>query len=195
MPSNHLIFCCLLLLLPSIFPSIRVFSNESALGIKWPKYQSFSFIISGHSNGGFSLSISPSSEHSRLASFRVERFDLLAVQGTLEFAFSGMFYAFFADSSLTFHLLLSCSIRTLTLSVLFFSERYPRFDTPGSSVRSAVWTPGLCRPRAVKAATCLQAQLCVCVPFLSQRNGWITQQVSIRCLKKMSAWSLFHRVK
>ena len=182
MPSNSLILCRPLLLPPSV-PASGSFPMSQL------------FIISGHSNGGFSLSISPSSEHSRLASFRVERFDLLAVQGTLEFAFSGMFYAFFADSSLTFHLLLSCSIRTLTLSVLFFSERYPRFDTPGSSVRSAVWTPGLCRPRAVKAATCLQAQLCVCVPFLSQRNGWITQQVSIRCLKKMSAWSLFHRVK
>ena len=72
MPSNHLILCCLLLLLPSIFPSIRVFSNESALSIRWPKYWSFSF------------SISPSNEYSGLISFRIDWFDPLAVQGTLK---------------------------------------------------------------------------------------------------------------
>ena len=69
MPSNHLILCHLLLL-PSIFPSIRVFSNESALCIKWPKYWSFSFHIS------------PSNEHSGLISFRMDWLDLLVVQGT-----------------------------------------------------------------------------------------------------------------
>ena len=72
MPSNHLIFCHPLLLLPSIFPSIRVFSNESALRIKWPKYWSFSF------------SINPSNEHLGLISFRMDWLDLLAVQGTLK---------------------------------------------------------------------------------------------------------------
>ena len=72
MPSNHLILCCPLLLLPSIFPSNRVFSHESALCIKWPKFWSFSF------------SISPSSEYSGLISFRIDWFDLLAVQGTLK---------------------------------------------------------------------------------------------------------------
>ena len=72
MPSNHLILCCPLLLLPSIFSSIRVFSNESALHIRWPKYWSFSF------------SISPSNEYSGLISFRIDWFDLLAVQGTLK---------------------------------------------------------------------------------------------------------------
>ena len=72
MPSNHLILCHPLLLLPSIFPSIRVFSNESALHIRWPKYWSFSF------------SISPSSEYSGLLSFRMDWLDLLAVQGTLK---------------------------------------------------------------------------------------------------------------
>ena len=72
MPSNHLILCCPLLLLPSIFPSIRVFSNESALHIRWPKYWSFSF------------NISPSNEHPGLISFRMDWLDLLAVQGTLE---------------------------------------------------------------------------------------------------------------
>ena len=72
MPSNHLILCCPLLLLPSIFPSIRVFFSESALYIRWPKYWSFSF------------SISPSSDYSGFISFRIDWFDLLAVQGTLK---------------------------------------------------------------------------------------------------------------
>ena len=72
MPSNHLILCHPLLLLPSIFPRIRAFSNESALGIRWPKYWSFSF------------NISPSNEHPGLISFRRDWLDLLAVQGTLK---------------------------------------------------------------------------------------------------------------
>ena len=72
MPSNHLILCRPLLLLPSIFPSITVFANESALCIRWPKYWSFSF------------SISPSNEHPGLISFRMDWWDLLAVQGTLK---------------------------------------------------------------------------------------------------------------
>ena len=72
MPSNHLILCRPLLLLPSIFPNIRVFSNESALHIRWPKY------------GNLSFSISPSNEYSGLISFRMDWLDLLAVQGTLK---------------------------------------------------------------------------------------------------------------
>ena len=72
MPSNHLILCCPLIPLPSIFPSIRVFSNESVLPIGWPEYWSFSF------------SISPSNDYSRLISFRIDWLDLLAVQGTLK---------------------------------------------------------------------------------------------------------------
>ena len=72
MSSNHLILCRYLLLLPSILPSIRIFSNESILCIRWPKYWSFSF------------SISPSNEYSGLISFRMDWFDLLAVQGTLK---------------------------------------------------------------------------------------------------------------
>ena len=72
MPSNHLILCCPLLLLPSIFPSIRVFSNESAVQIRWPKYWSFSF------------SFSPSNEYSGLISYKIDWFDLLAVQGILK---------------------------------------------------------------------------------------------------------------
>ena len=71
MPSNHLIISYPLLLLPSIFPSIRIFSSELALHISWPEYWSFSF------------SISPSNEYSGLISFRIDWFDLLAVQGTL----------------------------------------------------------------------------------------------------------------
>ena len=70
-PSNHFILCCPLLFLPSIFPSIRLFSNESVLCIRWPKYWSFSF------------SISPSTEYSGLISFGIDWFHLLAVQGTL----------------------------------------------------------------------------------------------------------------
>ena len=72
MPFNHLILCCPLLLLPSIFPSIRVFSSESALHIRWPKYWNFSF------------NISPSNEHPGLISFRMDWLDVLAVQGTLK---------------------------------------------------------------------------------------------------------------
>ena len=71
MPSNHLILCRPLLLIPSVFPSMRVFSNESALHIRWPKYWSFSFSISAYN------------EHSGLISFRMDWLDLLAVQGTL----------------------------------------------------------------------------------------------------------------
>ena len=72
MPSNHLILCCPLLLPPSVFPGIRVFSSESVLHIRWPKYWSFSF------------SITPSNEYSGLTSFRMDWLDLLAVQGTLK---------------------------------------------------------------------------------------------------------------
>ena len=72
MPSNHLILCHPLLLLPSIFPSITVFSSKSVLPIRWPKYWNFNF------------SISPSNEYSGLISFRIDWFDLLAVQGTLK---------------------------------------------------------------------------------------------------------------
>ena len=72
MPSSHLILCCSLFLLPSIFPSIRIFSNESVLHIRWPKYWSFTF------------NISPSNEHPGLISFRMDWLDLLTVQGTLQ---------------------------------------------------------------------------------------------------------------
>ena len=93
MPFNHLILCRPLLLLPSIFPSIRVFFNESALHIRWPKYWSFSF------------SISPSNEYSALISFRTDWFDLLAVQGILK-------------SLLQYHLMFE-SINSSVLSFLY----------------------------------------------------------------------------
>ena len=89
MPSNYLILFCLLLLLPSNFPSIRVFSNELALHIRWPKYWSFSF------------SISPSCEYSGLISFRIDWFDLLAVQGTQESSPTPQFKSI-SSSALTF---------------------------------------------------------------------------------------------
>ena len=97
MPSNHLILCCPLLLPSSIFPSIRVFSNESVLHIKWPKYWSFSF------------SISPSSEYSGLISFRMDWLDLLAVQGTLRV---------FSNTTVQKHQFLSTqlSIKKITLT-------------------------------------------------------------------------------
>ena len=85
MPSNYLIFCLPLLPLPSIFPSIRVFSSELALCIRWPKYWSFSF------------SISPSSEHPGLISFKMDWLDLLAVQGTLESSPTPQFKSIYAS--------------------------------------------------------------------------------------------------
>ena len=99
MPSNHLILFRPLLLLPSIFPSIRVFSNESALLIRWPKYWSFSF------------SISPSSEHPALISFRMDWLDLLAVQGTLK-------------SLLQYHSLKASILRHLAFFIVQLSHPY-----------------------------------------------------------------------
>ena len=93
MPSNHLILCRPLLLLPSIFPSIRVFSNVSALHIRWPTYWSFSF------------SISPSHEDSGLISFRIDWFDVLAIQGTVKSLLQDQFK----------------SINSLVLSLLYVS--------------------------------------------------------------------------
>ena len=95
MTSNHLILCRPLLLLPSIFPSIRVFSNESALHIRWPKYWSFSF------------NISPSNEYSGLISFRIDWLDLPAVQGTLE---SSPAPRFKSSNSLVFNFLYSSTL-------------------------------------------------------------------------------------
>ena len=111
MPSNHLILCRPLLLPPSIFPSIRVFSNESALHIRWPKYWSFSF------------NISPSNEYSRLISLRIDWFDLLAVQGTLK--------------SLPQHHSLKASV--LRHSVFFMVQLSHPYITTGKTMPLTIW--------------------------------------------------------
>ena len=112
MPSNHLILCHPLLLLPSVFPSIRVFSNESVLHIRWPKYWSFKF------------SISPSNEYSGLISFRMDWLDLLAVQGTLK--------------SLLQHHSLKASV--LQHSAFFMVQLSHWYMTTGKTIALTIWT-------------------------------------------------------
>ena len=112
MPSSHLILCCPLLLLPSIFSSIRAFSNESALHIRWPKYWSFSF------------SISPSSEYSGLISFRIDWFALLAVQEILR-------------SLLQHH---SSKASILWHSAFFMVQLLHPFMTTGKTIALTIWT-------------------------------------------------------
>ena len=111
MPSNHLILCCPLLLLTSIFPSIRIFSNESALHIKWPKYQSFCF---GNN---------PSNEYLELISFRMDWLDLLAVQGTL--------------SLLQHH---SSKASILQCSAFFMVQLSHPYMTTGKTIALTRWT-------------------------------------------------------
>ena len=112
MPSNHLILCCPLLLLPSIFPNISVFSNESALHIRWPKYWSFSF------------NISPSNEHPGLISFRIVWLDLLAIQGILK-------------SLLQHH---SSKASILQCSAFFIVQLSHPYMTTGKTMALAIWT-------------------------------------------------------
>ena len=112
MPSNHLIFCHPLLLLLSIFPSIRVFSNDSALRIRWPKYRSFSF------------NISPSNEHPGLISFRLDWLDLLVVQGTLK-------------NLLQYH---SSKGSILWHSVFFIVQLLHLYMTTGKTIALTIWT-------------------------------------------------------
>ena len=112
MPSNHLILCCPLLFLPSIFPSIRVFSSKSGLHIRWPKYWSFSF------------SISPSNEHPGLISFRMDWLSLLAVQGTLK-------------SLLQYH---SSKASILWHSGFFIVQLSDPFMTTGKTTALTRWT-------------------------------------------------------
>ena len=109
---NHLILCCPLLLLPSIVPSIRVFSNESAVCIRWPKYWSFSF------------SISPSNEYSGLISFQIDWFHLLAVQGTLKSLLQ----------------LLSLKVTVLQCSAYFIVQLSHPYMTTGKTIALAIWT-------------------------------------------------------
>ena len=111
MPSSHLILCCALLLLPLIPPSIRVFSNESTLHIRWPKYWSFSFSI-------------PSNEHPGLISFRMDWLDLLAVQGTLK-------------SLLQHH---SSKASILRHSAFFILQLSRPYMTTGKTVALTRWT-------------------------------------------------------
>ena len=112
MPSNHLILCHPLLSPPLIFPSMRVFSNESVLCIRWPKYWSFSF------------SISPSNEYSGLTSFRMDWLDLLAVQGTLK-------------SLLQHH---SSKASTLRCSAFFVVQLSHPYKTTGKTIALTRWT-------------------------------------------------------
>ena len=112
MPSNHLILCHLLLLPPSIFPRIRVFSNESAFCTRWPKYRSFSF------------NISPSSEYSGLISFRIDWLDFLAVQGTLK--------------SLLQHYSSKASV--LQCSAFFIVQLSHPYMTTGKTIALTRWT-------------------------------------------------------
>ena len=113
MTSKHLILCHHLLLLPSIFPSIRVFSDESVLHIRWPKYWSFSF------------SISPSNEYSGLTSFRMDWFDLLVVQGTLK----------------SFHQHHSSKASVFWHSAFFMVQLSHPYMTPGRTIALTRWWP------------------------------------------------------
>ena len=112
MPSNHLILCCPLLLLPPILPSIRVFSSESTRRMRWPKYWSFSF------------SISPSNEHPGLISFRMDWLDLLAVQGTLK-------------NLLQYH---SSKASILQRSAFFTVQLSHPYMTTGKTIALTTWT-------------------------------------------------------
>ena len=111
-PFNHFVLCCPLFLLPSIFPRIRVFSNESALQIRWPKYWSFSF------------SISPSNEYSGLISCRIDWFDLLAVQGILK-------------NLLQHHTSMASILRHSAFFIVQFSHPY---TTTRKSITLTIWT-------------------------------------------------------
>ena len=122
MPSNHLILCHPIILLPSIFPSIRLFSNESFLCIRWPRYWSFSF------------SISPSNEYSGLTSFRMDWFGLLAVQGTLK----GLLAVQGTLKSLLQHHSSKASI--LRFSAFFTVQVSHRYMTIGKTIALARWT-------------------------------------------------------
>ena len=124
MPSNHLILCCPLLLLPSIFPSIRVFSNESVLHIRWPKYWSLSF------------SIRLSNEYSGLISFRMDWLDLLAVQGTLK----------------RLHQNHSSKVSILRHSAFFIVQFSHPYMTSGKTIALTRWTDIQIKQTALKEA-------------------------------------------
>ena len=149
MPSNHLILCRPLLLLPSIFPSIRVFSNESTLCIRWPKYCSFSF------------SISPSSEHPGLISFRMHCFDLLEVQGTLK-------------SLLQLH---SSKASILQHSAFFMVQLSHTYMTTGKTIALTRWTfvgkviPPLFNMLSRLVIACLPRSKCLLISWLQSPSA------------------------
>ena len=164
MPSNYLIFCLPLLLLPSIFPSIRVFSNESALHIRWPKYWSFS------------SNISPSNEHSGWISFTMDWFDDLAVQGTLK--------------SLLHHHSSKPSI--LQSSAFFIVQLSHPYMTTGKTITLTRWTfvgkvmslLFIMLPRLV--ITFLPRSKCLLIPWLQSPSAVILEPPKIESVLKAS---------
>ena len=139
MPSNCLILCCPLLLLPSIFPSIRVFSKESVLRIRWPKYWSFSF------------NISPSSEYSGLISFRIDWFDLLAVQGTLKSLLQHQFKSISLKASV-----LQCSASNCHIHTDYWKNQ--SFDYSDL----CWWSKTKAHTDSVKSEGCMLSPFCLC---------------------------------
>ena len=156
MPSNHLLLCCPLLLLPSIFPSIRVFSSESVLHIRWPKYCSFSF------------NISPSSEYSGLIFFRMDWFDL-AVQGTLK--------------SLLQHQSSKASI--LRRSAFFTVQLSHPYMTTGKTIALTRWTfVGKVMSPSLLALSCLDDLLGACLGISKETtvmHSFILHSLSLPC--------------
>ena len=145
MPSNRFILCCPLLLLPSIFPSIRVFSNELALPIRWPKYWSFSF------------SISPFNEYSGLISFRVDWFNLLAVQGTCK-------------SLLQHH---SLKVSVLWCSAFITVQLSHPYLTTGKTIALTRWT-------FVGKVMSLLLICCLCLSNNNKENKTLSSQIPWR---------------
>ena len=156
-PSNHLILCWPLLLLPSIFPSIRVFSNKVALCIRWPNYRSFN------------ISISPSNEYSGLISFQIDRFDLLAVQGTLKSLFrhhnskeSILHYSAFFMVQLS-HLYMTTG-KTIALTVWTFANKILSSIISFQSQPHPQCSLGFFSLRLANASQ--PEDLCTCFPLL-----------------------------
>ena len=164
MPSNHLILCHPLLLLPSIFPSIRVFSNESALRIRWPKYCSFSF------------NIRPSNEHPGLISFRMDWLDLLAVQGSLK-------------SLLQHH---SSKTSILWCSAFFIVQLSHPYMTTGKTIALTRWTfvdkvmSLLFNMLSRLVITLLSRSKCLLISWLQSPSAVILES------KKNKVWHCFH---
>ena len=158
MPSRHLILCCPLLLLPSIPPSIRVFSNELTLYIRWPKYWSFSF------------SISPSNEHPGLISIRMGWLDLLAVQGTL-------------NSLLQRH---SSKASILRCSAFFTVQLSHPYMTTGKTIALTIWTfvgkamPLLCNMLSRLVITFLPRSKCLLISWLQSPSAVILEPPKIK---------------